>query len=304
MKRLIGTLLIAFLFISLCQVIPGSASKAQQETLPEEAFVYDVTGHPQAYTLSCEARAAVDWAAYFGVYINELEFIENLPVSDDPDLGFVGRINGNWGNIPPYDYGVHAPPIADLLRQYGLPAIAMRHLGWDDLRFEIASGRPVIVWVISDMWDGQAIPYTTQAGNQVNVAYYEHSMILIGYDQTTVTVVDPLFGYTKIFPVESFLKSWAVLEHMAVVAYEPEPTPTPEPTYTPTQTPTPLPTAIPTIIPSPTPTATPIGFYTVKAGDTLIGIAKHFNISWQTLTRHNDLQYPYFIYPGNVLRVD
>ena len=63
MKRLIGTLLIAFLFISLCQVIPGSASKAQQETLPEEAFVYDVTGHPQAYTLSCEARAAVDWAA-------------------------------------------------------------------------------------------------------------------------------------------------------------------------------------------------------------------------------------------------
>ena len=180
----------------------------------------------------------------------------------------------------------------------------MRHLGWDDLRFEIASGRPVIVWVISDMWDGQAIPYTTQAGNQVNVAYYEHSMILIGYDQTTVTVVDPLFGYTKIFPLESFLKSWAVLEHMAVVAYEPEPTPTPEPTLAPTQTPTPLPTATPTIIPSPTPSATPIGFYTVKAGDTLIGIAKHFNISWQTLTRHNDLQYPYFIYPGNVLRVD
>jgi LysM repeat protein len=42
---------------------------------------------------------------------------------------------------------------------------------------------------------------------------------------------------------------------------------------------------------------------TVQAGDTLLGIAAKFNIPWQTLIALNDLSYPYFIHPGDVLRL-
>jgi LysM repeat protein len=41
----------------------------------------------------------------------------------------------------------------------------------------------------------------------------------------------------------------------------------------------------------------------VQPGDTLLGIAVEFNVSWQTLVTLNDLHYPYFIYPGDVLRL-
>src|SRR5262245_42302003 len=75
---------------------------------PDSAMIYDFTGHPQTLPLSCESRSAVDWAGYFGYAIGEREFLNDLPASFDPDLGFVGDVRGDWGQVPPYAYGVHA----------------------------------------------------------------------------------------------------------------------------------------------------------------------------------------------------
>jgi LysM repeat protein len=72
---------------------------------------------------------------------------------------------------------------------------------------------------------------------------------------------------------------------------------TPTPTLTPTLTPTPTPTATPTLIP------TPITFMVVKVGDYLVGIATRFNLTWQELIAMNGMKYPFFIYPGDVLRI-
>jgi len=93
----------------------------------------------------------VDWANYLGRSINEYTFLNQLPKSDNPDKGFVGSVYGTWGQIPPDPYGVHAPPVAALLREYGLNAYAHRPLSWDQLRAEIAHGNPVIVWVIGNV---------------------------------------------------------------------------------------------------------------------------------------------------------
>ncbi|HSO27033.1 MAG TPA: C39 family peptidase, partial [Anaerolineales bacterium] len=116
------------------------------DSLPEDAQVEGVLGHAQAFSLSCESRSAADWAAYWGVYIDESRFLKNLPRSDNPDAGFVGNPKGAWGQVPPRPYGVHAEPVAAALRTYGLAAQAHKGLGWEDLRAEIAAGRPVIVW--------------------------------------------------------------------------------------------------------------------------------------------------------------
>lgn len=184
--------------------------------LPASARVTGVVGRRQSLPLSCESRSAADLAAFFGVIIDELEFLEALPISDDPDLGFVGDVRGEWGNLPPEAYGVHAPPVARLLRERGLNAVAQRHMAWDDLRAELAAGRPVMVWVTGHVEEGDGVVYTASDGRRTVVARFEHTVIVIGYDETSVLIVDGANTYRR--SLEVFLASWGALRNMAITA--------------------------------------------------------------------------------------
>lgn len=182
---------------------------------PTEASVYGVQGHAQISTLDCEARSAVDLAAYFGVGIDEWDFLNRLPGSDDPNEGFVGSYNGAQGRLPPASYGVHAAPVAALLREYGLNAYDQYGISWDEVRAEIASGRPVITWVIGNVWpSGYPVSYTPSNGNTTIVAAWEHTVIVTGYTSSTVTVVDGGMTYTR--SLDTFLSSWGVLGNMSI----------------------------------------------------------------------------------------
>jgi uncharacterized protein YvpB len=180
-----------------------------------------MSGQDQQLKLDCESRSAVDWAKYFGSNIDEIDFLNHLPRSDDPDAGFVGNPNGNWGNIAPNDYGVHASPVANLLQDYGLTANSFKSLSWDDLRAELASGHPVIVWIIGDNFrnivNGTPHYYTASStGNTTIVAPYEHTVILVGYDTSKVTVLNG--ARFMDVSLTQFLDSWSVLDFMAVLA--------------------------------------------------------------------------------------
>lgn len=185
--------------------------------LPMKATINGIKGHPQTYSLSCESRSAVDWAAFFGVKIKEKKFLQSLPRSDNPEEGFVGNSNDAWGAVPPASYGVHAAPVVELLNQFGVPAQARKGMSWRELRKEIAHGRPVIVWVIGQMNNGSPILYHTQSGKNVIVAHYEHTMILVGYDRTSVQAIDAFSGQRRTYPLINFLASWRVLGNMAIV---------------------------------------------------------------------------------------
>ncbi|MCL5428728.1 MAG: LysM peptidoglycan-binding domain-containing protein [Chloroflexi bacterium] len=255
-----------------------AVTRAQAQDIPNQAYISGVVGHAQQYTLSCESRSAADWAAYWGVNIDETEFLNRLPRSDNPNEGFVGSPNDPWGNIPPASYGVHADPIAALLRDYGLDAHAGLGLSWDEVRTEVAAGRPVIVWVIGSIWAGTAKEYETEDGQTVTVANNEHTMIVIGYDESRVHLVDALTGYTVTHSLENFLNSWSVLGNMAVVGEgngedrtDAQPSPAAE------------------------------GDYTVQRGDTLNKIAARFGLFWPDLAAWNNISYPYFIYPEQIL---
>ncbi len=192
-----------------------SATLTPTPTLLAQARISGVVGHRQTLSLSCEARSAADWAAFFNVNINEMDFLHRLPVSDNPEVGFVGDVNGDWGYVPPKAYGVHAGPVAELLRAYGAQAQAFRGLSWEDLQREIAAGRPVIVWVVGHLWAGKPMTYTAEDGQTVTVARYEHTVILTGYSGTRATVVDGENTYTQ--PIKGFLSSWSVLGNMAIL---------------------------------------------------------------------------------------
>jgi uncharacterized protein YvpB len=182
--------------------------------LPPSATVSGIVGHAQSHTLSCESRSAVDWAAFYGVTIGENTFQGGLPLSDNPDKGFVGDVNGAPGQIPPDSYGVHAEPVAALLREYGVSATAARSVTFTELKQQIASGNPVIVWVIGNVWGGTPIFYTASDGSVTTVANFEHTAILIGYDEYGVTVVDGNFTYWR--AAAEFTNSFSVLGNMAV----------------------------------------------------------------------------------------
>jgi uncharacterized protein YvpB len=182
--------------------------------LPSSAIIHNVKGEDQALPLDCESRSAVDWANYFGVTIDELDFFDLLPHSDNPDKGFVGNVNGNWGQIPPDPYGVHAEPVAEALRDHGLQAYAHRPLSWDALRAEIAASRPVFVWIIGSIENGIPVYYTPSDGLHTVVARREHTVIVTGYTESDVFYLNGDTIYAK--SVGQFLDSWSALGNMAI----------------------------------------------------------------------------------------
>lgn len=205
----------------LVDTMPAPTPPPTPVNLPDSAYVGGMYGQDQALKLDCESRSAVDWARHFGVNINELDFLSLLPTSDDPETGFVGDPNGSWGNIPPNDYGVHAPPVANLLRDYGLTASSFKSLSWDDLRGEIAAGRPAIVWIIGgnfrNIVNGTPHYYSpVSTGDLTVVAPNEHTVILVGYGPDYVTVLNGANIYDV--SIDQFLDSWSVLDFMAVLA--------------------------------------------------------------------------------------
>jgi LysM repeat protein len=175
---------------------------------------------------------------------------------------------------------VHADPVAELLRSYGLDAHADTDLGWDEVRAEVAEGRPVIVWVIGSIWAGDSREYQTNDGENVTVANNEHTMIVIGYDANRVHLVDALTGYTITHTIENFLASWSVLDNMAIIGEGSGELPASE---------------VDSEVSGET--------YIVQPGDTLNKVASRFDLYWPDLAALNDIAYPYILYPGQVLQL-
>lgn len=185
-------------------------------TLPTSAEIKGIYGYGQLFPLSCEARSAADWARHFEIEIREIKFLALLPLSTNPEEGFVGSINGSWGQTPPESYGVHAGPVAEVLRSYGASAVAVRNMTFTALKRELAEGQPVITWVTGHVAPGRGIPYEVD-GRTITVAAYEHTVIVIGYNdqKKQLTILDGKQVYER--PYAVFFRSWDALENMAVI---------------------------------------------------------------------------------------
>ena len=173
---------------------------------------------------------------------------------------------------------MHAGPVAETLQEFGLTAEAHHELSWDNLREEIDAGRPVVVWVIGQMWGGKPVEYEAPDGSTTTVAAFEHTMILTGYSSDTVQVVDAYTGQYQTYWLKTFLKSWGVLGNMAVFGSR-EVSNSDASVRSETQGES----------------------YTVQYGDYLVALADSFGTTWQELAQLNSIGYPYTIFPGQVL---
>jgi hypothetical protein len=126
------------IYLAACAWLAAGSAKAANLPSPTLTVGHVISGnhgHKQFFSLGCETAAAKDWDDYFNHDFNEFEFQVRLPLSDKPDLGFVGEVNSPWGQIPPYGKGVYIGPIADLLAVYGIPAKAYKN-------YTLASSKP------------------------------------------------------------------------------------------------------------------------------------------------------------------
>ena len=183
--------------------------------LPVEHFIWNIWGHHQYFAIGCEAAVVRDWAHYFGVEVHESNYQFQLPVSDNPDYGFVGSVTDPWGQVPPYSYGVHAFPVANLLRSgYGMNARGVKGFTLEQLKTEIAANRPVIAWVVGNVVGGVPYEFIDKQSREVTVAAFEHVVIVTGYTQEFIRYMNN--GKFYDIPTRFFENSWKILGNMVV----------------------------------------------------------------------------------------
>jgi len=184
--------------------------------------------HHQQHNLSCEVASLFMALKYRGVNVTENELIAQLPTSDpgprntgniwgDPELGFVGNINGSMPNT---GYGVYEQPIDNLALKYR-PAKIIASGTVASLVAELANGNPVVVWGV--IGRGRDISWQTSAGLAIDARMDEHARTLIGFTGTSdnpqlMILLDPIFGEIRM-NIADFSSNWAKMENRAVVVY-------------------------------------------------------------------------------------
>lgn len=234
------TVIVAVLIIFVSTSLAYSASPTVRRTAKK--IYYTVTSktqakanvklavpyHKQEHALSCEVASLLMALQYYEVKVSESDLIRDLNfdtkqsrtranIWGDPDLGFVGNIDGK---IPNGGYGVYEQPILKLALLYRYARV-ITGIGLTELLKEVEAGHPVIVWgCVASCKD---ISWQTASGKNVKAVYSEHTRLLIGFTGTaenpkSVILQDPIYG-TIYMTKQNFLADWAVLDNKAVVVY-------------------------------------------------------------------------------------
>lgn len=184
--------------------------------------------HRQERALSCEIATLKMVLNYYGISVTEDELLASLPFDDknprdgnniwgDPEVGFVGDINGKMPNV---GYGVYESPIARIALRYK-NARPMINAGLADILGAVANKKPVIVW--GHVSNGKDISWKTEDGKEIKAVFGEHTRVIIGFSGTVsdpkdILLLDPVYGRLRLSK-ENFLENWASLDNRAVLVY-------------------------------------------------------------------------------------
>ena len=199
-------------------------------TLPQEkpTIYLPVKFHRQEHSLSCEIASLTIALTYQGAAVTESDLLRQLTFSDtgprrgdiwgDPDLGFVGDIDGSMPKGT--GYGVYQDPIRNLAMLWR-DAEAIYGGTFERLIQELIDGNPSVVW--GALGSGKDNSWYTQEGKRIKAVKAAHVRLLIGFTgpqdkPTGVILMDPLYGEIR-WSRDKFIADWAVLGNRAVVVY-------------------------------------------------------------------------------------
>jgi uncharacterized protein YvpB len=183
----------------------------EENSLPPEVRL-TVARQRQNHNLSCESSAASMVANYHGLDLSEADVLADLPLDDNPYLGFRGDVDGPTGGID--DYGVYAGPILKVLRDHGLRAWAIEG-GLEGVKTATARGNPAIAWVTYDCQPGTPTTVTIQ-GEAVTLVPWQHVVVVTGYNHEGVWANDPWDGKEDFYPNADFERAMSYFDSMVI----------------------------------------------------------------------------------------
>jgi len=227
---------VGFLFLISSNAFRRVGKKAYysvQRSLPgadrDITIKLSVPIHKQEHALSCEIATLKMVLDYYGHDVSESELLGHLMFATheprnkddntwaDPNLGFVGDIDGS---MPNSGYGVYEMPISyvgDIYRASG----AYKNATVKQILEEVKNSHPVIIWGTTGKV--RDISWKTPGGKDIHAVMGEHTKVVIGYSGTIenprrIYLIDPVYGEISM-SLEEFIEDWGYLGNRAVIVY-------------------------------------------------------------------------------------
>lgn len=136
----------------------------------------------------------------------------NIAYWGNPNTGYVGDVYGNRKG-----FGIYHLALMDLLLKYIPSGVDLTRKDFSVLEQQVSNGIPVVVWTTINytepnnwvVWDSPLGPIKT--------TFSEHSVVLVGFDETHVYLNDPLSGKRGVAVDKAlFIRSWEILGKQAI----------------------------------------------------------------------------------------
>lgn len=166
------------------------------------------------WPVASELAAAALATTYWGSAVTVDELMAVIPASENPHEGFRGDYTGMWGSTD--NYGVYSGPLAAALESFGFTAEAFYADGdAAALTSRIDAGAPVVVWITYQLKPQERVVVENESGRYSLIAE-QHAVLVYGYDETGVMVVDVSDGLYHRLPWDAFLASWSLFDGMSL----------------------------------------------------------------------------------------
>ncbi|MEB8716262.1 MULTISPECIES: C39 family peptidase [Bacillus cereus group] len=172
----------------------------------------------------CEVTSLAMMLQYAGVSVDKMTLANEIKKVDFIDDGVRGNPNeGFVGNIYTFSesgYAVYHGPLFQLAEKY-LPnkAVDLTGKNIEEIYKSIKAGKPVVMITNATFAPLDEAEFTTWETNSgdVSITYNEHCVVLIGYDQESVYIRDPLEDSLDVkVPRETFEQAWVQMGSQAI----------------------------------------------------------------------------------------
>ncbi|HDR4391392.1 C39 family peptidase [Bacillus cereus group sp. BC251] len=172
----------------------------------------------------CEVTSLAMMLQYAGITVDKMKLANEIKKVDFMNDGVRGNPNeGFVGNIYTFSesgYGVYHGPLFQLAKKY-LPnkAVDLTGKSIEEMYNSVKAGQPVVMITNATFAPLDEDEFTTWETNNgdVSITYNEHCVVLIGYDQESVYIRDPLKDSLDVkVPREKFEQAWVQMGSQAI----------------------------------------------------------------------------------------
>ncbi|MGE1008117.1 C39 family peptidase [Bacillus cereus] len=172
----------------------------------------------------CEVTSLAMMLQYAGITVDKMKLANEIKKVDFMNDGVRGNPNeGFVGNIYTFSesgYGVYHGPLFQLAKKY-LPnkAVDLTGKSIEEMYNSVKAGQPVVMITNATFAPLDEDEFTTWETNNgdVSITYNEHCVVLIGYDQESVYIRDPLKDSLDVkVPRAKFEQAWVQMGSQAI----------------------------------------------------------------------------------------